>query len=200
AADLAGARPASIYGFLACALGRRRNEGLGGLTLLSCDNLSGNGQRLRSLLCEFLERTDPDLAAWCADTCTFPSSMVDRIVPASTDADIDRLAERIGVRDEGAVFTETFSQWVIEDAFAGPRPRWDDVGAELVRDVHPYEAAKLRMLNGAHSALAYLGLERGLTYVHEAMQRDDIRRLIEQLMRHEASDSLTPAPGQDLAA
>src|SRR5690606_6026485 len=136
-------------------LDRRKAAGLGGLTLLSCDNLSGNGQRLRSLLGEYLERTDPALAGWCSENCTFPSSMVDRIVPATTDADLDRLEGRIGLRDDGAVFTETFSQWVIEDSFAGPRPRWDEAGAAVVRDVHPYETAKLRMLNGAHSALAY---------------------------------------------
>jgi fructuronate reductase len=200
AAELAGGDPAGIYGFLAEGLARRRSAGLGGLTLLSCDNLSANGTRLRSLLTSFLERTDPDLADWCADHCTFPSSMVDRIVPATTEDDVARLAERLGVRDEGAVFTETFSQWVIEDAFAGARPRWNEVGAQLVQDVHPYETAKLRMLNGAHSALAYLGLECGLTYVHEAMESDAIRQLVDLLMRNEAASSLSPAPGQDLDA
>jgi fructuronate reductase len=127
--------------------------------------------------------------------------MVDRIVPATTAADRDMVAETLdGLSDHAAVMTEPFSQWVIEDRFAGPRPNWENVGAQLVSDVAPYETAKLRMLNGAHSALAYLGLGAGHDYVHQAVADPAIRPLIEQLMRHEAATSLTPAPGQDLAA
>ena len=199
ATELAGGDPASIYGYLAQAMERRKAAGLGALTLLSCDNLAQNGKQLERLLLAFLERSNPELAAWCAANCTFPSSMVDRIVPATTGKDLDLLAERLGVRDEGAVFTEAFSQWVIEDVFAGARPKWENAGAQLVQDVHPYETAKLRMLNGAHSAMAYLGLERGLVFVHEAMQHDAIRQLVGRLMRVEAASSLSPAPGQDLA-
>ena len=107
---------------------------------------------------EYLARHDPELLDWFTAECTCPSTMVDRIVPATTDADRDAVTDALdGLRDHAAVMTEPFSQWVIEDRFAGPRPRWEAVGAELVTDVAPYEAAKLRMLNGAHSALAYLG-------------------------------------------
>jgi fructuronate reductase len=125
--------------------------------------------------------------------------MIDRIVPATTAADLGDLEAGLGLRDEGAVFTEPFSQWVIEDRFAGPRPDWDKVGAQLVRDVAPYETAKLRMLNGAHSALAYCGLERGHEFVHQAIADPELRALAERLMRQEAATSFVAAPGQDLA-
>src|SRR3546814_3945596 len=110
--------------------------------------------------------------------------MIDRIVPATTDADRAAVEAALGARDEGAVVTEGFSQWVIEDDFAGPRPRWEAVGAELVTDVAPYETAKLRMLNGAHSALAYIGLGRGHEFVHQAIADPEIRPVIERSEEH----------------
>jgi fructuronate reductase len=201
-ADLAGGveRPASLYGFLAVGLARRKAAGLPGVTLLSCDNLAGNGARLAALLGEYCERQDPSLAAWVAAECAFPSTMVDRIVPATTAGDLARIARRLGLEDQGAVVTEPFRQWVIEDRFAGPRPRWEAGGALFVEDVRPFEAAKLRMLNGAHSALAYLGLARGLVFVHEAVADPVIAPIVEALMRREAAPSVTHADGQDLEA
>ena len=165
ASDLTGASPRSIYGFVERALRIRRDAGAGGLTFLSCDNLSHNGVKLRALLLEFLGRRDRDLAKWCSLNCHFPSSMVDRIVPATTSADLAELEQMTGVVDSGAVFTEPFRQWVIEGKFGGPRPFWEAGGAQFVDDVTPYETAKLRMLNGAHSALAYLGLGKGYALV-----------------------------------
>jgi fructuronate reductase len=200
AGELAGGKPVTIYGFLARALQRRRAADAGGVTLLSCDNLSENGQRLRALLLDFLERSDPGLAQWTADHCSFPSSMVDRIVPATTDADLKSLAEGIGMDDRGAVFTEPFTQWVIEDHFAAGRPAWEQVGAQMVADVRPYETAKLRMLNGAHSALAYIGLLNGHDYVHQAVNDPAIRPLIERLLLEEAAPTIDAAEGQDLEA
>lgn len=194
AVDAAGG---TIYHHLARAFDMRRAAGLPGLTLLSCDNLAGNGEVLRRALGEYL---DPDLRTWFEAECACPSSMVDRIVPAATDESLDHIAEQIGLRDEGAIATEPFRQWVIEDRFAGPRPRWETVGVQLVADVRPYETAKLRMLNGAHSALAYLGLAAGHRYVHEAIADPAIRPLIDRLMCQEAAASLDPAPGQDLMA
>nr|WP_166180422.1 mannitol dehydrogenase family protein [Altererythrobacter segetis] len=188
----------SFYPPLAEGLARRRDAGLQGLTLLSCDNLTDNGRQLERLVREWLAFRAPDLVEWFENECRCPNSMVDRIVPAATSADIDVLEARLGQRDEGAVFAEPFSQWVIEDCFAGPRPGWDKVGAELVTDVAPYETAKLRMLNGAHSAMAYLGLERGHEYVDQAIADPALRPLIEQLMRREAATSFVPAVGQDL--
>lgn len=189
-----------FYPILGDALARRRDAGLGGLTLLSCDNLADNGHQLRRLLGQWLAAHDPALLPWVEAQCTFPCSMVDRIVPATTAADRDEAEQALGLRDEGLVVTEPFSQWVIEDRFAGPRPAWDKVGAQIVADVAPYEAAKLRMLNGAHSALAYCGLRAGHDFVHQAIADPALRPLIERLMREEAAPTVATAPGQDLAA
>ena len=191
----------SFYHFITQGLLRRRAEGLSGVTLLPCDNLADNGAQLEALMRQYLARHQPDLAAWFSDTCTCPSTMVDRIVPATTDADKAMVAAALGgLGDEACVVTEPFSQWVIEDRFAGPRPCWEGVGAQLVQSVAPYEAAKLRMLNGAHSLLAYGGLAAGHCFVHEAIADPDLRRLVEQLLLHEAAPTITPAPGHDLSA
>ena len=190
----------SIYPLLMAGLLQRHQAGVAGVTLLSCDNLAANGAQLHKLLLAYLEARNADLASWVARECTFPATMVDRIVPATTAEDLAAVESRLGCRDEGAVMTEPFSQWVIEDCFAGRRPAWEAAGAQLVGDVAPYETAKLRMLNGAHSALAYLGLARGHTYVHQAIGDAALRPLIERLMRQEAATSFAPAPGQDLAA
>ena len=181
-------------------LEERRALGLGGLTLISCDNLPDNGVVLQTLIRDYAEAHAPDLAAWIEEECAFPSSMVDRIVPATTPQDLSDVERALGLRDEGAVLTEPFHQWVMEDRFAGRRPRWELIGAQIVQDVRPFERAKLRMLNGAHSALAYLGLERGWTFVHQAIDDPALSPTIERLMRIEAASSFEPAPDQDLQA
>ncbi len=196
--DRALAGEGSFYPLLARALRLRSDAGLPGLTLLSCDNLADNGRQLERLLGEYLDAHDPALRPWFDAHCACPSTMVDRIVPATTAADCTELAARTGLDDSGAVMTEPFSQWVIEDRFAGPRPRWEAVGAQLVADVRPYETAKLRMLNGAHSLLAYCGLARGHSFVHEAIADPQLRELTQQLMLNEAAPTIAAAPGQDL--
>ena len=199
--DLAAATGgASLYRFVAAGLAARKAAGLGGVTLLSCDNLAGNGGVLRRLMREYLAAYHPDLSAWFDGECTCPATMIDRIVPAATDADRAAVEAALGARDEGAVVTEAFSQWVIENDFAGPRPHWEKVGAEIVADVAPYETAKLRMLNGAHSALAYIGLGKGHEFVHQAIADPAIRPVIERLMLGEAAPTIDAAPGQDLSA
>lgn len=199
--DLDAAKgPSSLYRFIGAGLSARKAKGLPGLTLLSCDNLANNGAVLKALMRQYLAVEYPVLVDWFDRECRCPATMIDRIVPATTDADRAAIEAELGVRDEGAVVTEGFSQWVVEDDFAGPRPRWEQVGAQLVADVAPYETAKLRMLNGAHSALAYIGLGAGHDYVHQAIVDPAIRPLIERLMRDEAAPTIDAAPGQDLSA
>jgi fructuronate reductase len=195
AADLKGSTsPQTIYGFIRAGLAQRRAAGLPGLTLVCCDNLASNGVVLNQCVHTFLEAADKPLATWFAAECTCPSTMVDRIVPATTEEDLAGLAERLGVRDEAAVVTEPFRQWVIEDKFATPRPRWEAGGAQFVSDICTHELAKLRLLNGAHSALAYLGLNVGHRFVHEAISDPAIRPIIKRLMRVEASATLRKMP------
>jgi fructuronate reductase len=199
--DLQGqGSPRTIYGFLEHAFARRRSAGLPGVSLVSCDNLAENGGQLRALLDEYLGRRNPTLASWARRETSCPSTMVDRIVPATTSSDLDRIAAVLGFEDRGAVATEPFHQWVIEDRFVGPRPRWEDSGAQMTSDVRAFETAKLRMLNGAHSAVAYIGVGLGLEYVHQAIADADLLVLIRQLMTNEAAPSLEPAAGQNLSA
>ncbi|ARS29467.1 dioxygenase [Sphingomonas sp. KC8] len=196
--DLRGdANPATIHGFLAAALARRRTNGAGGLTLLSCDNLAGNGRLLGGLLAEFLDRRDPALAAWAATAISCPNTMVDRIVPATAMCDRDGLERVLGVEDQAMVVTEPFRQWVIEDRFAGPRPQWEAGGAQFVQDVRPFELAKLRLLNGSHSTLAYFGLGLGYHFVHEAIGDDDLARFVDVQMADEVVPGLPVCGGLD---
>ena len=199
ALDFGKAR-SGFYPLLTRALAARRDAGLPGVTLLSCDNLPDNGAVLDSLMRQWLAAEQPNLSDWFAKECSAPATMVDRIVPRTTEADRAKLEARIGMADHGAVFTEAFSQWVIADGFSGPRPSWERYGAQLVADVAPYEEAKLRMLNGAHSLLAYAGLRAGYEFVHEAVADPTLRALADRLMRHEALPTLSPAPQQDLNA
>jgi len=184
----------SIYSFLQEGLAARKAAGLAGVTLLSCDNLSDNGRQLERLLLEYLGQADPTLMFWVSETCTFPCSMVDRIVPATTSESLNQTEEALGLTDNGLVLTESFTQWVIEDKFAGPRPQWEKSGVQFVLDVASWEKAKLRMLNGAHSALAYIGLMQGYTYVHEAIENEHLSSLVRSLMLDEAAPTLPTIP------
>ncbi len=181
--------PTSAVGILVAGLARRRAAGQGGLTCISCDNLPDNGHLLRALVQEFAQRTQPGLWDWISTHCTFPTTMVDRITPAST---AEVLAEAGG--DPWATQTEPFRQWVIEDAFAGTRPAWERAGAEIVPDVAPYEEMKLRMLNGAHSLLAYVGCLAGLEAVRDVMAVPALRAGI---AAHMDAAARTLAPGLD---
>lgn len=193
-AELAGMGPRTIFGFLAAAVALRRDRGAGGLTLISCDNLPANGRLLGALLAEFVQAFDPGLGPWVEAHVRCPDSMVDRIVPASTPDQRAEVAATLGLTDAGAIVTEPFRQWVIEDRFAGPRPRWEAAGAQIVADVRPFELAKLRLLNAAHSALAYAGIALGYTFVHEAIADSDLRAFVLGLL-DEAVPTLLPAEG-----
>ena len=198
AADLADlSKPRTAPGFLVAALAGRRRAGLPPFTVVSCDNLPHNGARVRSAVLAMAEAHDAALAEWIAAQGAFPQTMVDRIVPATTPEDIAVQAARIGVRDEGMVKTEPFTQWVVEDAFAGPRPDFAALGVQLTAEVAPWEDAKLRLLNGAHSSIAYLGGLAGHAFVHEVVALPAFRAFIERLW-DEAEATLNPPPGLDI--
>ncbi|HLZ05296.1 MAG TPA: mannitol dehydrogenase family protein [Bradyrhizobium sp.] len=193
-------RPRTTLGTIVGGLKRRRNAGLAPFTVLACDNLPSNGHTLRSLVLRFAELHDPDLSRWIAGEVRFPSTMVDRIVPATTDADRAVAKYALGLEDAWPIMTERFSQWVIEDDFNLGRPEWDRSGAQFVRDVAPYELMKLRLLNGSHSTLAYLGYLMGAETVADAMNEPALARLVEELMRLEVTPTLPSLGGFDLAA
>ncbi|MEP2029789.1 MAG: mannitol dehydrogenase family protein [Paracoccaceae bacterium] len=172
--------PTGVLGFITEALRRRRANGVAPFTVLSCDNLPENGKLLHSGVLDFARRIDPDLSDWIEKEVAFPSTMVDRITPASTQETYDDAHALTGCRDLAAVETEPFSQWVIEDRFTSGRPAWEAGGAIFVKDVQPYELMKLRMLNGAHSMLAYLGVMMGCTYVRDVMARPELAQLVER--------------------
>ncbi|URW75785.1 mannitol dehydrogenase family protein [Sphingomonas donggukensis] len=200
AADMASLeRPRTAPGLIVAALARRRAEGLMPFTAISCDNLPHNGARLAAAVTTLARAHDPALADWIERHGAFPQTMVDRIVPATTDADVAALAVRIGVEDRAMVKTEPFSQWVIEDRFAGERPDFEGVGVQVTPAVAPWEDAKLRLLNGAHSAIAYLGGLAGVEFVHEMVAQTPVRAFVERLW-DEAAATLTPPPGLDVAA
>lgn len=201
AADVTGAPPGSAVGRLVRGLAQRARHGTP-ITVLSCDNLVGNGMVLRGLVDEFCSARPGGglLRAWIADAVAFPSSMVDRIVPATTEADRAEALALLGVRDEGLVVAEPFSQWVIEDAFAGPVPAWHRAGATLTGDVAPYEAAKLRLLNATHSLLAYTGALAGYATIADAVRDERLAAAAIALMEQDARPTLTSPDGLDLAA
>lgn len=175
--------PGSAPGLLATALERRRRRGLAPLTVLSCDNRAANGAAARAAVMAAAEQAAVGDAGlrWIAEQVAFPNSMVDRITPATTPAAVADSSAALGLRDAAAVWTEPFWQWVVEDRFAGARPDLASAGVQVVADVGPWETAKLRLLNAAHSALAYLGLLRGYRFVHEAMADPDLARLVDAL-------------------
>lgn len=185
--------PASLVGMLHAACLKRRDEGAGGFSILSCDNLPANGQLLRRAVLDFAALAGGGASDFIRDHVRFPSTMVDRIVPATASEDIAAAARETGVYDAGLVCTEAFTQWVIEDDFVNGRPAWEIAGALLVADVEPYETAKLRLLNGAHSSCAYLGYLAGHEFVHAVMADAALAGFLEELMRDEISP-VTPAP------
>ena len=200
AADLADlSRPVTAPGFLTAALRLRRERGLKPFTVISCDNLPHNGKRTRAAVLDMAGRLDPTLRDWIAAEGAFPQTMVDRIVPATTREDVAALEARIGVRVLGMVKAEPFTQWVIEDHFAGERPDFAALGVQLTEAVEPWEDAKLRLLNGAHSTVAYLGALAGHEHVHEAVAQPALAALVERLW-DEAQTTLNPPPGLDIAA
>jgi len=189
--------PRSLPGLLLEALVRRRAAGTAPFTVASCDNLPGNGTATARVVLDLAEYREPSLAAWVRGNVAFPSSMVDRMVPATTDDDRRRLLDD-GIDDAWPVVTEPFSQWVLEDVFPAGRPPWERAGVELVPDVARHEQAKLRILNAAHSALAYWGLLAGYRHVSEAAADRVLRAATRDLLATEVVPTLRRPPGWDL--
>ncbi len=189
--------PKTAIGYLVSALNRRRKAGIKPFTPLSCDNLPNNGTVLQNVIEQFSEKVDSDLALWIKSEVTFPNTMIDRIVPATTDADREVFAKQTGYRDEGMVVAEPFSQWVIEDNFCNDRPVWEKAGALLVDEVELFEKMKLRLLNGSHSLLAYCGYLSGKETISEVMQEPVLAKLVTCFMDREAGETLDVPKGFD---
>ena len=190
-------QPIGVYGFLTAALEKRRKQGLAPFTVLSCDNLQGNGNIVKKMLTTFAELRDPELGRWIADHVAFPNCMVDRITPATTPSDIEMVKEQFGIEDAWPVVAEPFLQWVVEDKFCAGRPNLETVGVQFTDDVHPYEMMKIRLLNASHLLIGYLGTLMGYSYVHETMADPLIRQAVEQLME-EVTPTLQPVAGINL--
>ena len=197
--DLASPAPRTAPGFLVEALRRRRAAKISSFTVLCCDNLPHNGRTVRTIVTRFAALIDPALAGYIANEVAFPSTMVDRITPATTPEDRAAISGSLGLEDAAPVVTEPFSQWVIEDRFPEGRPDWSIAGAEFVTDVAPYENMKLRLLNGSHSTLAYLGYLAGYETVADTMKDANYRRLAGAVM-DDAATTLKMPSGADVAA
>lgn len=194
-----GAVPRTTFGLITEALWRRRKAGLPPFTVMSCDNLQGNGDLTRQVFTAFARLRDPELGDWVEREVRFPNSMVDRITPVTTDADRAEIKERFGLDDRWPVVCEPYTQWVLEDAFTAGRPPYEDVGAQVVDRVEPYELMKLRLLNGSHQAMCYFAYLVDYRLVHEAAQDPLFQAFLLGYMDEEATPTLAPVPGVDLS-
>ncbi|NHO33047.1 mannitol dehydrogenase family protein [Acetobacter fallax] len=198
--DLKRDVPESAFGLVTEALRRRRESGAGPFTVLSCDNLQHNGRVAQTAFCGFAEARDASLGAWIRQNVSFPSCMVDRIAPSVTNEDIERLDKASGVADLMPVYSEDFTQWVIEDKFCAGRPEFEAVGVQMTDNVEPYEQVKLRMLNAGHSVLAFSGLMMGYRKVDEAMGDAHIVSLLENFLNDDVTPLLSPPSDVNLSA
>ena len=190
--------PKSAIGYIVEALRLRRERGINAFTVMSCDNVQENGHIAKAAVLGFANLLDKDLAQWIESNVTFPCTMVDRIVPAATNETLNEIAELAGAYDPCAIACEPFRQWVIEDNFVQGRPDWDVAGAEFVEDVVPFEEMKLRMLNGSHSFLAYLGYLGGYAHISDTMTNPDYRKAAFDMMIKAQAITLNMPEGTDL--
>ncbi|MGC3871720.1 mannitol dehydrogenase family protein [Halomonas sp. GXIMD04776] len=192
--------PRTSFGLITEALKRRRERGQAPFTVMSCDNIQGNGHVARKMFTAYARHRDAGLGTWIEAEVPFPNAMVDRITPVTTASDIEELASRFDLEDAWPVVCEPFTQWVLEDRFAAGRPAFEEVGVQLVEDVEPYELMKLRLLNASHQALGYFGYLAGYRYAHEVCQDPLFVDFLLGYMAHEATPTLAPVPGVDLEA
>ncbi|MFN3826734.1 MAG: mannitol dehydrogenase family protein [Micavibrio sp.] len=192
--------PQSALGYMTAALRHRMQNRLPAFTVMSCDNLPGNGHITKHILTSFASLSDPALARWIEDNVSFPNAMVDRITPVTTDAIRQVLLEKFGIDDQWPVVCEDYIQWVLEDDFRYGRPALEDVGVQIVKDVEPYEKMKVRLLNGSHSALSYMSYLMGYRDVDLAMNDPLISRFVRSYMDHDITPSVPDVPGIDLTS
>ena len=193
-----GAPLATVFGITVEALRRRRERGITPFTIMSCDNLQDNGEIACRSFVAYATAKDAELAEWIDSAVSFPSSMVDRIIPGTTDADRSQLAESFGIDDRWSVVCEPFLQWILEDSFTNGRPPYESTLTQLVSDVEPYELMKLRLLNASHQGLCYFGHLMGYRLVHDAAADPLIAEFLRAYMDREATPTLKPLPGINL--
>jgi D-arabinitol 4-dehydrogenase len=195
AADLGGQAGTTLYGALAAILSQRLRRGAGPVTLLCCDNLRHNGERSRRALLQFLEaRGDAPLVSWVRENTCSPNAMVDRITPRITPDVAERVRQDTGVHDPAALMAESFLQWVVQDSFCAGRPAWERTGVQVVASVTPYEEAKIRLLNGTHSCVAWAGTLAGYRFIHEGARDGAVRALAHRYATEDAIAALAPSP------
>lgn len=192
--------PGSALGYLVEAIRLRRDRQIPPFTVVSCDNIPSNGRVTRTAITGFARARDPELAEWIGTEVSFPSSMVDRITPVTTDATRAMVRDSFHIDDRCPVASESYLQWVVEDDFPRGRPNFEHVGVQLVDDVVPYELMKLRLLNASHQAMGYLGLLAGFDKVHEVSRDPAFNAFLRRYMLREARPTLAPVPGIDLDA
>ena len=192
--------PKTAFGLIAAGLARRRAAGVAPFTVMSCDNIPGNGHVTENAVAGLAALADPDLAKWIRASVAFPNSMVDRITPATTDRERTTLRDKFGLEDNWPVFCEEFRQWVLEDHFPAGRPALETVGVTFTSNVAPYELMKIRILNGGHAAIAYPAALLDIHFVHEAMADSQIAGYLDRLTQHEIIPVVPPPPGVDLGA
>lgn len=191
--------PRTVFGVLCAALAQRRTNHTPAFTVMSCDNLPHNGNVARKALLAFAALSNPDLHDWIAANVSFPNAMVDRITPMTSNAHRLQLHDQLGIDDAWPVVCEPFIQWVLEDKFSNGRPAWETVGVQLTDDVTPYEEMKIKLLNGSHLALTYLGFLKGYRFVHDTMNDPLFVAYMRAYMDKDVTPQLAPVPGIDLA-
>lgn len=190
--------PKTVFGLILAGLQRRRAAGIPPFTVMSCDNIPGNGHVTQHAVIGLAQLIDPELATWVESAVAFPNGMVDRITPATGPRERQLIAEQFGITDHWPVFCEAFKQWVLEDNFPLGRPALEQVGVQFVTDVAPFELMKIRVLNGGHATIAYPGGLMDIHFVHEAMEHPLIRAFLEKVERDEIIPIVPPVPDTDL--